>query len=67
MAYEEQSKSRPLGIDIGLEHGILISYDFQNEFGIVYMTQIRRFNDVTLYNLFTSFERLIYEDIKNAN
>ena len=41
--------------------------DFQNEFGIVYMTQIRDFNDVYSYNLFTSFERLIYEDIKNLD
>ena len=66
MAYEEQSKSRPIGS--GYWAGAWNSYfmvDFQNEFGIVYMTQIRDFNDVYSYNLFTSFERLIYDEIKN--
>ena len=35
--------------------------DFENEFALVYMTQILPFNDMNVYNLFTSFEGIIYD------
>ena len=40
--------------------------DFENEFALVYMTQILPFNDIQSYNLFTSFERLVYSS-KNVD
>lgn len=38
--------------------------DFDNEFALLYMTRFLPFNNVQSYNLFTSFERLIYDDSK---
>ena len=64
-AYEENSSIRPYGTAYWA--GFLNTYftiDFENEFALVYMTQILPFNDMESYNLFTSFERLIYNEIK---
>ena len=63
-AYEENSSIRPYGT--GYWAGFFNTYftiDFKNEFALVYMTQILPFNDMESYNLFTSFERLIYSEI----
>ncbi len=63
-AYEENSSIRPYGT--GYWAGFFNTYftiDFENEFALVYMTQILPFNDMESYNLFTSFERLIYSEI----
>jgi len=63
-AYEENSSIRPYGTAYWA--GFLNTYftiDFENEFALVYMTQILPFNDMESYNLFTSFERLIYNEI----
>ena len=46
--------------------GIFNTYftiDFENEFALVYMTQILPFNDMNSYHLFTSFERIIYDSL----
>tara|TARA_Y100000589_G_scaffold237135_1_gene224568 strand:- start:133 stop:1320 length:1188 start_codon:yes stop_codon:yes gene_type:complete len=64
-AYEENSVSRPYGTAYWA--GFFNTYftiDFKNEFALVYMTQILPFNDIESYNLFTSFERLVYENLK---
>tara|TARA_B100000925_G_C22000970_1_gene471246 strand:- start:1496 stop:2683 length:1188 start_codon:yes stop_codon:yes gene_type:complete len=64
-AFEENSINRPLGT--GYWAGFFNTYftiDFENEFALVYMTQILPFNDMQSYNLFTSFERLIYDNLK---
>jgi len=42
---------------------LIFTIDFENEFALVYMTQILPFNDMNAYNLFTSFERIIYGSI----
>ncbi len=63
-AYEENSISRPYGTAYWA--GFFNTYftiDFKNEFALVYMTQILPFNDIESYNLFTSFERLVYENL----
>ena len=63
-AYEENSSIRPLGT--GYWAGFFNTYftiDFKNEFALVYMTQILPFNDMESYNLFTAFERLVYDEI----
>lgn len=60
-AYEENSINRPVGTAYWA--GFFNTYftiDFKNEFALVYMTQILPFNDIESYNLFTSFERLVY-------
>ncbi len=60
-AYEENSTIRPNGT--GYWAGFYNTYftiDFENEFALVYMTQILPFNDMESYNLFTSFEKIIY-------
>lgn len=60
-AYEENSISRPVGTAYWA--GFFNTYftiDFNNEFALVYMTQILPFNDMASYNLFTSFERMVY-------
>ena len=60
-AYEENSTIRPNGT--GYWAGFYNTYftiDFENEFALVYMTQILPFNDMESYNLFTSFEKYIY-------
>ena len=60
-AYEENSTIRPYGT--GYWAGFYNTYftiDFENEFALVYMTQILPFNDMESYNLFTSFEKMIY-------
>ena len=62
-AYEENSSIRPYGT--GYWAGFFNTYftiDFKNEFALIYMTQILPFNDMESYNLFTSFERLIYSE-----
>jgi len=61
-AYEENSVVRPKGTAYWA--GFFNTYftiDFENEFALVYMTQILPFNDMNAYNLFTSFERIIYD------
>ena len=63
-AYEENSISRPYGTAYWA--GFFNTYftiDFKNDFALVYMTQILPFNDIESYNLFTSFERLVYENL----
>ena len=63
-AYEENSSIRPFGT--GYWAGFFNTYftiDFKNEFALVYMTQILPFNDMESYNLFTAFERLVYDEI----
>lgn len=60
-AYEENSTIRPNGT--GYWAGFYNTYftiDFENEFALVYMSQILPFNDMESYNLFTSFEKYIY-------
>jgi CubicO group peptidase (beta-lactamase class C family) len=66
--YDENSIVRPVGTAYwaGIRN-TFFTIDFKNDFALVYMTQVNPFNDMNAYNLFTSFERLIYEDIKNAN
>ncbi len=64
-AYEENSITRPIGTAYWA--GFFNTYftiDFQNDFALVYMTQILPFNDMESYNLFTSFERAVYENLK---
>ena len=61
--YDENSIIRPLGT--GYWAGIrntFFTIDFENDFALVYMTQVSPFNDMNAYNLFTSFERLVYEE-----
>ena len=66
--YDENSIVRPVGTAYwaGIRN-TFFTIDFKNDFALVYMTQVNPFNDMNAYNLFTSFERLIYEDINNAN
>ena len=62
-AYEESSSIRPKGTAYWA--GFFNTYftiDFKNDFALIYMTQMLPFNDMISYNLFTSFERLVYED-----
>ncbi len=64
-AYEENSIKRPVGTAYWA--GFFNTYftiDFNNEFALVYMTQILPFNDIHSYNLFTAYERLVYENLK---
>jgi CubicO group peptidase (beta-lactamase class C family) len=64
-AYEENSINRPVGTAYWA--GFFNTYftiDFKNEFALVYMTQILPFNDIHSYNLFTAYERLVYENLK---
>ena len=64
-AYEENSINRPVGTAYWA--GFFNTYftiDFNNEFALVYMTQILPFNDIHSYNLFTAYERLVYENLK---
>ena len=64
--YEENSIVRPIGTAYWAGfNNTYFTIDFENEFGLVYMTQITPFNDMSSFNLFTSFERLIYDEIKN--
>ena len=63
-AYEENSVVRPRGTAYWA--GFFNTYftiDFENEFALVYMTQILPFNDMNSYNLFTSFERIVYDSL----
>ncbi|MBK56371.1 MAG: hypothetical protein CMC84_03540 [Flavobacteriaceae bacterium] len=63
-AFEENSINRPIGTAYWA--GFFNTYftiDFKNEFALVYMTQILPFNDIHSYNLFTSYERLVYENL----
>ena len=63
-ALEENSINRPIGTAYWA--GFFNTYftiDFKNEFALVYMTQILPFNDIHSYNLFTSYERLVYENL----
>ena len=66
--YDENSIVRPAGTAYwaGIRN-TFFTIDFKNDFALVYMTQVNPFNDMNAYNLFTSFERLIYEDINNVN
>ena len=64
-AYEENSIKRPVGTAYWA--GFFNTYftiDFDNEFALVYMTQILPFNDIHSYNLFTAYERLVYGNLK---
>jgi CubicO group peptidase (beta-lactamase class C family) len=65
--YDENSIVRPVGTAYwaGIRN-TFFTIDFKNDFALVYMTQLNPFNDMNAFNLFTSFERLIYEDIKSA-
>ena len=59
--YEENSKIRPLGTSYWAGfYNTYFTIDYQNEFALVHFTQILPFNDRESYNLFTDFERLIY-------
>jgi len=63
-AYDENSIVRPKGTAYWA--GLFNTYftiDFENEFALVYMTQVLPFNDMNSYNLFTSFERIVYNSI----
>ena len=63
-AYEENSISRPYGTAYWAGfYNTYFTIDFKNDFALVYMTQILPFNDIESYNLFTSFERLVYENL----
>ena len=65
LAYEENSIKRPVGTAYWA--GFFNTYftiDFDNEFALVYMTQILPFNDIHSYNLFTAYERLVYGNLK---
>ncbi len=66
--YDDNSIVRPVGTAYwaGIRN-TFFTIDFKNDFALVYMTQVNPFNDMNAYNLFTSFERLIYEDINNVN
>ena len=67
-AYEENSINRPVGTAYWA--GFFNTYftiDFNNEFALVYMTQILPFNDIHSYNLFTAYERLVYENLKTKD
>jgi CubicO group peptidase (beta-lactamase class C family) len=60
-AYEENSTIRPYGTVYWAGfYNTYFTIDFENEFALVYMTQILPFNDMESYNLFTSFEKMIY-------
>ena len=65
--YDENSIVRPVGTAYwaGIRN-TFFTIDFKNDFALVYMTQVNPFNDMNAFNLFTSFERLIYEDIKST-
>ena len=65
-AYAENSTLRPRGT--AYWEGFRNTYftiDFVNKFGLIYMTQIKPFNDPGSYNLFKSFERIAYSSINN--
>lgn len=65
-AYEENSLIRPKGTAYWAGfYNTYFTIDFENNFAIVYMSQILPFNDDKSYNLFTSFERYVYENLKN--
>ena len=62
--YEENSVVRPRGTAYWA--GFFNTYftiDFENEFALVYVTQILSFNDMNSYNLFTYFERIVYDSL----
>ena len=64
-AYEENSLIRPKGTAYWAGfYNTYFTIDFENNFAIVYMSQILPFNDDKSYNLFTSFERYVYENLK---
>ena len=63
-AYNENSIMRPKGTAYwGGFRNTYFTIDFVNKFGLIYMTQIKPFNDLESYNLFKSFERIIYTSI----
>ena len=65
-AYTENSILRPRGTAYwGGFRNTYFTIDFVNEFGLIYMTQIKPFNDLGSYNLFKSFERIVYSSINN--
>lgn len=63
-AYEESSNIRPIGTSYWA--GLFNTYytiDYENEFGLVYFTQILPFNDFQSYDLFSKFEKSIYQNL----
>ena len=63
-AYEESSNIRPVGTAYWA--GLFNTYytiDYENEFGLVYFTQILPFNDFQSYDLFSKFEKSVYQNL----
>ena len=63
-AYEESSNIRPVGTSYWA--GLFNTYytiDYENEFGLVYFTQILPFNDFQSYDLFSKFEKSVYRNL----
>ena len=63
-AYEESSNIRPIGTSYWA--GLFNTYytiDYENEFGLVYFTQILPFNDFQFYDLFSKFEKSVYQNL----
>lgn len=63
-AYEESSNIRPIGTSYWA--GLFNTYytiDYENEFGLVYFTQILPFNDFQSYDLFSKFEKSVYQNL----
>jgi len=64
LAHKQNSKIRPEGTaDWAGFFNTYFTIDFENEFALVYMTQILPFNDMQAYNLFTSFENEVYKQL----
>ncbi len=60
-AYDENSEIRPKGTAYWAGYfNTYFTIDFENEFALVYMSQLLPFNDYNSYNLFTSFEEEVY-------
>ncbi len=62
--YDENSEVRPKGTAYWAGYfNTYFTIDFKNEFALVYMSQLLPFNDYNSYNLFTSFEEEIYNQL----
>ena len=65
-AYDVNSEIRPKGTAYWAGfYNTYFTIDFNNEFALVYMSQLLPFNDYNSYNLFTSFEEKVYESLNN--
>ena len=62
-AYEQNSKYRPSGTAYWGGWNNYFTIDFKNEFALIYMNFLSPFNDIESYNLFTSFERIVYQNL----